>query len=799
MLLIYLSCIWVAGIWLGSAWELPAWLALLALAPLPLLLFTRRRRPLLLTSLGIFLFVIAAVYAYGSLYNVDAGQVRYYNDGGTIAVRGTVAADPDERDRSTRLTLAVSEIAREDGWQQAGGEVLVFVPRYPAYSYGDYLQVTGELATPPALDDFDYRGYLAHQGIYSTLSYPRIEVLATGQGFAPLGWIYTLRGHLADGLAGALPEPQASLAQGIILGMRGNIPADLRADFARSGTSHLLAISGLHLGIMAGIVLALGVWLFGRRRYLYVWLALAAVWGYTVITGMNPPVLRGAIMASLFLIAEALGRQRSAITALTVAAAVMVGVSPYILGDAAFQLSFLAMAGLIFISPVLRDWGRRATAKLGEEGALVAAANFAVDALSVSLGAVLAVWPVVAYYFGYVSLVGPLATFLALPVLPGIIVAGGLAALLFLAVPVVGQAVGWLAWLFLSYLLAVVGGLSAPGASVTVASVHPAFIWGYYLVLAALLWWRARWQRRKLVSGASGLFRGDTGLSFPWKKWLIIPLLLAAVLVTSGAASLPDDDLHVSFLDVGEGDAVLIQVGSRQVLVDGGPGPQAVTNELGRRMPFWDRSLDLVVLTHPHADHLGGLVEVLRRYRVGQILAPDIASDAALYAAWQRLIGEKNIPATIARAGQRIDLGGGAVLEVLSPPPELLTGTESDVDNNGVVLHLSDGNISFLFTADIMAEAEWGLLRERAVDEVGVLKVAHHGSASSTGAAFLAVAGPQMAVISCGEGNRFGHPDEATLDRLDDYVAPEYIYRTDADGSIDFVTDGQTLRVTTAR
>ncbi len=800
MLLIYLSCIWVAGIWLGTAWELPPLLALLTLAPLPLLFFTRRRRPLLLATLGIFLFVAAAVYSYGSLYGVDDTKVRYYNDGGTVVVEGMVAADPDERDRSTRLTLAAARIGRDDGWHEVGGDVLVFVPRYPAYAYGDVLRVVGELETPPALDGFDYRGYLAHQGIYSIIYYPQIEVLETGRGFPPLAWIYTLRGHLADSLAGVLPEPQAALAQGIILGMRGNIPADVREDFARSGTSHLLAISGLHLGIMAGIFLGLGLWLFGRRRYLYVWLALAAVWGYAVITGMNPPVVRGAIMASLFLVAEALGRQRSAITALTVAAAVMVGISPYILGDAAFQLSFLAMAGLIFISPVLRDWGRRVTARLGETGALTAGANFTVDALSVTLGAVLAVWPVVAYYFGYVSLVGPLATFLALPMLPGIIVAGGLAALLFLAVPVVGQAVGWLAWLFLSYFLAVVGGLGAPAAaSVAVDAVHPAFIWGYYIVLAALIWWRGRSRRRRLIAGVSGLFRGGGKVLFPWRKWLIAPLLIGAVLVTSGAAALPDDDLRVSFLDCGEGDAVLIQRGSRQVLVDGGPGPEAVMNELGRLMPFWDRSLDLVVLTHPHADHLGGLVEVLRRYRVEQVLAPDIPSEASLYAEWQRLIGEKAIPVTVAQTGQRIDLGGGVVIEVLGPPLELLTGTDSDTDNNGVVLRLVCGEVSFLFTADIMAGAEWELLRGRVDIAADVLKVAHHGSATSTTAAFLEVAGPQVAVISCGEGNRFGHPDEAVIDRLGEYISPDYIYRTDERGSIDFVTDGQTLRVETAR
>ena len=131
----------------------------------------------------------------------------------------------------------------------------------------------GELRTPPQLDDFDYRGYLAHQGIYTTILYPEIEVLDTGQGFKPLAWVYTLRSHLAQNLSRALPEPPASLAQGIVLGIRGNIPQQLKSDFARSGTAHLLAISGLHLGMVAGFVFMALYFVLGRVP------AFAGRWG----------------------------------------------------------------------------------------------------------------------------------------------------------------------------------------------------------------------------------------------------------------------------------------------------------------------------------------------------------------------------------------------------------------------------------------------------------------------------------------------------------------------------------------
>ncbi len=802
MLLIYFSCIWVAGIWLGHYLELPLALSLSGLIPLAALLFTRRyRRLLVISGLGIIMFVLATVYAFGSLYSIDAGKVHFYNDRGITEIKGSVSEAPDVRDTSTRLTLEAAEIRLDDGWREVEGKVLVVVPRYPEYDYGDYARITGALETPPQLDDFDYRGYLAHNGIYTTMYYPRIEVLDTGRGFKPLAGIYSLRNALSEVIMEVLPEPQAALAQGIVLGIRSNIPADLQQNFAVSGTIHLLAISGLHIGIMAGVLLGIGLWLFGRRRYLYVWLTIGAVWFYAVITGMNPPVIRGAIMATLFLVAEALGRQRSAIVALALAAAVMVGINPYILGDASFQLSFLAMTGLVFVFPILRDWGRKlVSTKLGETGTLISFTNVTVDIWSATLAAVIAVAPVVAYYFGFISLIGPLATFLALPALPLIIILGALTGIIGLAYLPAAQVLGWLAWLFLSYLMLVVNGLSVPAwASVEVNTIHQVLLARYYVLLSFLIWLYRRWKKaRSPFSGESGRLRGGLKVSpgFSQKiRWLIMPLALLAMLVTYTAATIPDDDLHVSFLDVDEGDAILIQQGSQQVLVDGGPSPRTITQELSRKMPFWDRTIDLLVLTHPHQDHLAGLVEVMRRYKIGQVLYLDIEYASPMFDEWSRLINEKKIKSVAACAGQRIELGKGAIMEVLNPPATPFSGTESDIDNNSVVLLLSDNDVCFLLSGDIMREAEWELLRQRSRVASTLIKVPHHGSDTSTTSEFLAVVEPEVAVISCGAGNRFGHPDTAVLSRLEKKIGRGNIYRTDLQGTIDFITDGEKLWV----
>jgi len=802
VLLIYLSCVWVAGIFLGSRLNLPPLFCLLGLVPLFRLLVTRRHlKVILLSSLGIFLFVAAAVYAYASLNSVDESKIHFYNDLGPVEIKGTIAVDPDIRDKSTRLTLSASAILIDNNWREVGGKVLVFVPRYPEYKYGDALQLTGDLQTPAQLDDFDYRGYLAHQGIYVTMYFPHIDVLGEGQGFKPLAWIFSLRAHLSQTLADVLPEPQAALAQGILLGIRGNIPADLNQAFSHSGTSHLLAISGLNVGIMAGILLAVGLWLFGRKHYLYVWLALGAIWFYTVITGWNPPVVRGAIMASLFLIAEALGRQRSAAAALTLAAAVMVGISPYILGDASFQLSFLAMAGLIFIYPIFRNLGRKiVSSKIGEEGFLVSLANVTVDTMSATLGAIIGVWPLIAYYFGLFSLVGPLATFLAMPVLPVIIATGTLTAVVGLASLPVAQVLGWLTWPFLSYMILVVRGLGTPSvSSIKIGWINPAFIISYYMVLAVAILVHGKWKKlRNMLSGEAGVMKQGVSLSFGISrniKLIVALLLVLAALVGYTAVTMPGDELRVSFLNVGQGDAILIQKGSRQILIDGGPSPQAITLELSRQMPFWDRTIDLVVLTHPHQDHLAGLVEVMRRYRVKQVLYPSLDYTSTSYDEWVRLIGERGVESTFARAGQRIDLGDGIFIEVLNPRPELVTGSESDTDNNGVALMLKDGKVSFLLTADIMSDTEWELMRARADLAGTVLKVAHHGSDTSTTQEFLAVVNPQVVVISVGENNTFGLPSAAVIKRLGEKVGQENVYRTDIEGTINFTTDGKRLWV----
>jgi competence protein ComEC len=805
--LLYLSAAWVAGVLLGSRVGLPFPFLALGLIPFAFVPFFRSHRSALITTGLCLLALVGGCLRFtSSLPLANGHSLHFYNDSGTVEIHGMVVEEPDVENYYSSLTFSVDEMTVNGKTEEVSGTALIRVSRYPAYHYGDVLAVNGELRTPSQSPDFDYKSYLEHQGIYSVMYYPDIGVLDQGQGSKPLQWIYSVRGSLSASLARALPEPQGSLAQAILLGLRAGVPDYLQQSFSNTGTAHLLAISGLHMSIIIAIFLSLGVLLFGRRRSVYIWLTLGLTWLYVLLAGMNPPIVRAAIMGSMFLVAEYLGRQRSAIIALAFAAAVMVGVQPGVLWSVSFQLSFLAMAGLVLFFPYFQNWGRKAVSGAFKgRGTLVSAGGVITDLFAASVACVIAVWPLIAHSFGAVSLVALPATFFSLPSLPFIIVTSALVAFVGLFAAFASQILGWLAWLFLSYLVLVVQGFDAlPHSSLEVATTSTWFIWVYYATLAVIIAClnyrtqladfssRLTSRIRKITEGIPTLHLGFS------MKWFILPLLIVSVLVWFAALTMPDNRLHVSFLDVGQGDAILIQTPTGQdILIDGGPDPQKINLELGKKLPFWDRMIDLVISTQPQADHITGLVEIIQRYKVGRVLEPGVSYNTSIYEEWCSLVEGKGIQCTLACAGQEIDLGDGIEMDVLNPPASLWDGTSDDVDDNGVVLRLSWGNVSFLFTADIRADIELELVGQRADLKSTVLKVAHHGSKTSTTSQFVAAVAPDVVVICVGEGNSFGHPSLDVIERLVERVGEDNVYRTDENGTIEFITDGQRLWVTT--
>jgi competence protein ComEC len=280
------------------------------------------------------------------------------------------------------------------------------------------------------------------------------------------------------------------------------------------------------------------------------------------------------------------------------------------------------------------------------------------------------------------------------------------------------------------------------------------------------------------------------------KGWRTAGLLAVVVaLVWLAGRDLPDGRLHVYFLDVGQGDAIFVRTpDGQQILVDGGPSPVALEEQLAGVMPFWDRSLDLVVLTHPDQDHQAGLIPVLDRYQVARVVSNPAAETQATASAWREHVARSRAASLTGTLGFHLN-DGGVTLTVLSPGDRLFSGTPSDDNNNSLVMRLDYGSTAFLLTGDAEQEAEASILAAGVPLHADVLKVAHHGSRQSTSPAFVAAVSPALAVIQVGADNRFGHPHAEVIGRL----RSTQVLRTDRAGRIEVVSDGRQLQVYTAR
>ncbi|MBM3149520.1 MAG: ComEC family competence protein [Chloroflexi bacterium] len=370
--------------------------------------------------------------------------------------------------------------------------MLVQANRYPQYAYGDELEISGLLETPPEFEDFSYRDYLAHRGIYSVLRRPQIKLLAHGQGSPVYAALLAFKERALSTIGAILPEPEASVLAGILLGVDHGIPKDLEEQFSITGTTHVLVISGYNIAFLAGILTAISHRLIGKRKATLFVLAGIAV--YTILVGADAAVMRAAFMGGLYVLALHYGRQSHALISLMVAATLMTLLDPRTLWDVGFQLSFAATLGLILlVSPMqegLESWLRKGLSETKVKQAL----NVLNDALIVTLAAQIMTTPIILYTFGRLSLVSPVTNFLILPPQPMLMIGGGIATLLGLVWVPIGQVVGWIAWLFLTYTVRVVEITARiPFAAIDIQRPSLIVIWLYYGLLLGWLAWKGGW------------------------------------------------------------------------------------------------------------------------------------------------------------------------------------------------------------------------------------------------------------------------------------------------------------------
>ncbi|MDH6462402.1 competence protein ComEC [Micromonospora sp. A200] len=578
----------------------------------------------------------------------------------------------------------------------------------------------------------------------------------------PPPWLQRAAGTLRAGLQRAcapLPDDQGGLLPGLVVGDTSQLPATVEEDFRATGMTHLNAVSGSNVAIVVGAVLLLVRWARAGPGVAAVLCGLALV-GFVILVRPSPSVVRAATMGAIGLAALAAGRPRAALPALSAAVAVLVLVDPELAGDAGFALSVLATGGLLLLAPRWRDALRRRGVPAG-----------LAEALAVPAAAQLACGPVVAGISGTVSLVAVPANLLAVPAIAPATVLGVLAAAVSPVWPAGAEFAAWLASWPAWWLVTVARvGARLPAGTLPWPGGVPGALLLAGLTVALLLATRRPVVRRLVAVGTAAVILGTLPVrilasGWPPAGWLIV-----------GCA-------------VGQGDALVLPVAAgRAVVVDAGPEPSAVDGCL-RRLGV--REVSLLVVSHFHADHVGGVAGVFRGRRVVEVRTPGLAEPAAgrdLVAA----AGAVVLRATEAGWSYR---AGGVELVALGPPYPL-HGTRSDPNNNSLVLRATVAGVRILLAGDAETEEQRALLDRVPPDglRAEVLKVAHHGSAYQD-PAFLDAVRPAVALVEVGVDNDYGHPSPSVLARLARNGVR--VLRTDTDGDVAVVTGRHGLAVVT--
>jgi competence protein ComEC len=771
MPLLWLSLAFIAGILLAGQLTLPV-LVWLILAGGTLFIFVLLRilsgrlhipiTPLFLFSpFVLVVFFLGAARYQSTIPRLDAHYIAWYNDREyEVLVTGTLADPPDERDTYTNLRLDVTGIDTGDGTMPVHGLILARLLPGGDWHYGDVVRLRGHLKTPPENEDFSYQDYLARQGIRAYMPDAAATRLPFTGGNPLLRLVYAFKEKAIDHVYRIFPDPEASLLAGILLGNDNGLPVALQQAYKNTGTAHIIAISGFNIAIIASLFVTLFSRLLGPRRG-----ALAAVLGiaaYTILVGASPSVLRAAIMGGLAIFARQVGRRQNGLNTLAATAAVMAVFNPHTLWDAGFQLSFGATLGLILYAQPFQDWF---TALLARRFSIETAQKISIPVsgyMLFTLAAQLTTLPIMAYQFGRISLVSFIANPFVLPVQPALMVLAGLAVLLsFIYLPL-GRLAGWVAWPFAAYTNRAVEFFNSfPHGLIVLGDFSFLFVVLFYAVLLTLTFAGPRLKQALRPALTPSV--------------IVTALGISVYLVWSVAFHVPDGRLHLTFLDVGSADAILIQTPSgRSILVDGGPSPSKLASALGPRLPTFDRRIDWLVIASPQEQQVAALPRILDRFPVENVLWAGNLDASWSAGELERWLADNETPVTPAFPGAVLDLGEGARMEFRSVSPR------------GAVLLVEWQGFRALLPVGMNFDALTELDDGKNVGPVTALLLADSGYAPVNPPAWIEALRPQVVILSIAAGDPDGLPDRSVLESLAGFT----LLRTDRNGWITLSTDG---------
>ena len=798
---LYFLIPYLLGIIVGGWVSIPLlWLWLSVLLCLLGSIATRQRRLYLCYGL-----LHLAVFAGGMLRLETASHSPippHFHDQ-PIHFSGTTTYQP-ERGEAWDACYATGELQLlSDPAQTVSAKFLIRFQKLVPLRYGRHITLTGVFRQPQGRRNpggFDYRAYLARQDVVGIIDAKGLLRIDEQGGFLPGRWIEALRirtERVIDTIyteSGRVdPSLHAQLLKGILLGKRSDLPTETLDIFRNSGTFHVLAVSGLHVGLVA-MFCYFGFGCFRLPQKVLCVLTILSVLIYASLIGFRPSVFRASLMAILFLFATLMDRDADLFNLLAFAALVLLLLNPQQVWDVGFQLSFVAVASIVYFvpkmeKPLRRLWENAEDAPAQAAAVLTRCRNAAVKWLVLSylvtLAAQIGTTPLIGYHFfrayPFGFIVGPFAVGLV-----SLIVAVGMVSVCvgFIYLPL-AKLVALLNHAIISVFLALIGLFGQTWGVVKLAP--PTF--GLFVLYIGLFLGLAHWRY----------------VYKHWKTASLIGLSVVTIWVWDTAFHEKGRLLEVVTLDVGQGDAAFVRFpDNRTLLVDGGvqrsyydyKKRRRVDYDVGERViePYLDfrgiRKLDMVVLTHPDLDHGGGLGHVLENFEVGGVLGiSDMQLDSETHRRLHAIVNANNIPYAFPFAGE-IELTPTATLNLLHPIDAASTNLlDQDKNDDSLVIKLTYGEVDILFTGDIGKRAEARLIASGQDLRSEILKVPHHGSRTSSSAQFIAAVQPRYAVFSLAQSSQYQLPHSDVIAR---YRARGCVQlRTDELGAITLRTDGK--------
>ena len=783
------------------------------------------------------LFLIASLILLGGLRYSIATQVKDPNDisqfasGDYVQVVGTVVREPDVRADKVFLTLRAESL----NLKKVAGLVRVTLrSKETKADYGSRIIAQGILRLPSGMrnpGEFDYREHLRRQGVDSLMDV-RDDKFITVIGRGRLNYLIdfalsvkavmtrAIDRYIYDGMeekvssssvlrsnwgqvvgkwirANSLPEGGRGILKGVLLGDVSEMPSEVQDMFTDTGTVHVLVVSGSNVALIVAILYLILRRAFRVRSKTSALASIGFVILYLFITGAQPPVLRASVMAVLALTALFLERDADVYNILAISAFAILVWNPLLLYDPSFQLSVSALLGVVYLTPLIERWFRPlVTLSQRLPSPLEKFIRGTIILFSASLGAQIATTPIIVFYFNRVSIISLAANLIVVP-LSGLILPLGAALAVVGSVGLVSGPLGFVFGHLASFLGYVSWGMvglttmavklfaQVPYASLEFPPPDVRMIITYYAGIVILL---------------------NLGVSRWAKKGLIYATLVLGSLWVWVEVISPDDELRVTFLDVGQGDSAFVRFpDGSNMLIDGGGAP-GFKRDVGKRVvnPFllrnWALTIDRLVVSHPDLDHLKGLLAVLENRRVKEVIDIGANHPSRTYGDFLQLVLAEGVGEDGYRTPyQGMVLGRGKDWQASILYPESQGGKFPDVNNNSIVIKITYGEVTLLFVGDIEKKAEEELVATFGEQiDIDILKAPHHGSKTSSSSLFLKTTTPETVIVSVGLNNRYNHPSPEVIERYKDHGI-DYVYRTDENGAITVITDGRGYRVETAQ